>query len=257
MLRRLREPAVYEELEGKGARLEAGLAPFGRVQRVGAMVTLFLADGAVRELRGRADERHRALRRALPPPARARDLRRAVAVRVPVRLARARRRGHRPHGRGRWRLLPTADLWDDDRRRGGGREPALGRARCAPSRSARAVFSPLAPERFALGLETIYEGYLVHYGRPRLFAPADEDEALLLGDYLYAHGLVRIAATGELDAVATLAELISTCAHLRAEGRPRATATPGSTRARRLGGEPRRRRRSTRARSRTHASRFG
>jgi hypothetical protein len=79
------------------------------------------------------------------------------------------------------------------------------------------IFGPLAPERFALGLETIYEGYLVHYGRSRLFAPADGETALLLGDYLYAHGLVRIAATGELDAVVTLAELISTCAHLRAE----------------------------------------
>ena len=79
------------------------------------------------------------------------------------------------------------------------------------------VFGPLAPDRFALGLETIYEGYLVHYGRPRLFSPAEGDVALLLGDYLYAHGLVRIAATGDLDAVATLAELISTCAQLRAE----------------------------------------
>ena len=79
------------------------------------------------------------------------------------------------------------------------------------------VFGPLAPDRFALGLETIYEGYLVHYGRPRLFSPADADLALLVGDYLYAHGLVRIAATGDLNAVATLAELISTCAHLRAE----------------------------------------
>jgi len=79
------------------------------------------------------------------------------------------------------------------------------------------VFSPLAEERFALGLETIYEGYLVHYGESRLFDPADDDSALLLGDYLYAHGLVRIAATGELDAVVVLAELISTCAHLRAE----------------------------------------
>jgi len=47
------------------------------------------------------------------------------------------------------------------------------------------VFSPLAEERFALGLETIYEGYLLHYGVPRLFAPADEDTALLLG-VLYA-----------------------------------------------------------------------
>jgi hypothetical protein len=79
-----------------------------------------------------------------------------------------------------------------------------------------AVFGLLVPKRFALGLETIYEGYLVHYGRPRLFDPADDEVALLLGDYLYAHGLVRIAATGEIDAVAALAALISTCAHLRA-----------------------------------------
>ena len=81
------------------------------------------------------------------------------------------------------------------------------------------VFGELVPERFALGVETIYEGYLLHYGRPRLFAPPDDDVALLLGDYLYAHGLVRIAATGDLDAVAALAELISTCAALRADGK--------------------------------------
>jgi glutamate-1-semialdehyde 2,1-aminomutase len=43
VLRRLREPAVYEELERRGARLEEGLAPFGLVQRVGAMLTLFAA----------------------------------------------------------------------------------------------------------------------------------------------------------------------------------------------------------------------
>ena len=49
VLRRLREPSVYEQLEAKGARLEAGLAPFGRVQRVGAMATLFLAEGPVRD----------------------------------------------------------------------------------------------------------------------------------------------------------------------------------------------------------------
>jgi glutamate-1-semialdehyde 2,1-aminomutase len=41
VLRRLRDPGVYEELERRSARLEAGLAPFGRVQRVGAMLTLF------------------------------------------------------------------------------------------------------------------------------------------------------------------------------------------------------------------------
>jgi hypothetical protein len=81
-----------------------------------------------------------------------------------------------------------------------------------------AVFSALAPDVHALGLETIYEGYLVHYGRSRLFAPPDRDTALLLGDYLYAHGLVRIAETGDVEAVSDLAELISRCAQLRAEG---------------------------------------
>jgi hypothetical protein len=82
------------------------------------------------------------------------------------------------------------------------------------------VFSLLCDEPFALGIETIYEGYLCHYGRPRLFAPADDELALLLGDYLYAHGLVRVAATGDVDAVAELAELISLCARLRAERAP-------------------------------------
>jgi hypothetical protein len=80
------------------------------------------------------------------------------------------------------------------------------------------VFGALVPEPLALGVETIYEGYLVHYGRPRLFEPPDEDVALLLGDYLYAHGLVRVAATGDIEAVAALAELISACAALRADG---------------------------------------
>ena len=70
-----------------------------------------------------------------------------------------------------------------------------------------------------MGLETIYEGYLVHYGRPRLFSPRDVDTALLLGDYLYAHGLVRVARSGDAGAVADLAELISLCAQARAEGR--------------------------------------
>ena len=48
VLRRLREPVIYEALEQKGARLEAGLRRFGRVHRVGAMATLFLADGDIR-----------------------------------------------------------------------------------------------------------------------------------------------------------------------------------------------------------------
>jgi glutamate-1-semialdehyde 2,1-aminomutase len=48
VLRRLRDPAVYEELERRGARLEEGLAPHGRVRRVGGMLTLFMTDGGIR-----------------------------------------------------------------------------------------------------------------------------------------------------------------------------------------------------------------
>lgn len=135
--------------------------------------------------------------------------------------------------------MPTSsatDLFDAIAAEAAAESPLWGEAlRADPEREA--VFGPLAPERFALGLETIYEGYLVHYGRPRLFAPGDEETALLLGDYLYAHGLVRISATGELDAVSALAELISTCAHLRAEGADGdGQAWIGAVR--RLGGEP-------------------
>ncbi len=79
------------------------------------------------------------------------------------------------------------------------------------------VFSPLGEARYALGLETIYEGYLVHYGRPRLFAAPDDDTALLLGDYLYAHGVARISALHDVAAVADLSDLISLCSQLRAE----------------------------------------
>ena len=48
VIRRLKDPVVYEELERRGARLEAGLAAYGRVQRVGAMATLFQAKDQVR-----------------------------------------------------------------------------------------------------------------------------------------------------------------------------------------------------------------
>jgi hypothetical protein len=97
--------------------------------------------------------------------------------------------------------------------------PLWGDAALPPEQREREpVFSRLGPDGHALGLETIYEGYLVHYGRSRLFAADDRDTALLLGDYLYAHGLVRVAETGDVRAVSDLAELISRCAQLRAEG---------------------------------------
>jgi glutamate-1-semialdehyde 2,1-aminomutase len=48
VLRRLRDVTVYDELELRGQQLERGLAEFGTVQRVGAMLTLFYRDRPVR-----------------------------------------------------------------------------------------------------------------------------------------------------------------------------------------------------------------
>jgi glutamate-1-semialdehyde 2,1-aminomutase len=47
VLRRLRDESVYDELERRSARLADGLGPYGRVQRVGAMLTLFTGSDPV------------------------------------------------------------------------------------------------------------------------------------------------------------------------------------------------------------------
>ena len=69
-------------------------------------------------------------------------------------------------------------------------------------------------------LDAIREGYELHYGSPRAFAGMDDDLRLLAGDALYAVGLSRLAETGDLKAVAELADLISDCARAQAEGAP-------------------------------------
>jgi hypothetical protein len=115
-------------------------------------------------------------------------------------------------------LQSTTEVWETIASEAG-QESGLWRAALRPQdqQERLPVFSRLGEERYALGIETIYEGYLLHYGRPRLFAPEDHDAALLLGDYLYAHGLVRIEQVGSVDAVSDLAELIALCAYLRAD----------------------------------------
>lgn len=75
------------------------------------------------------------------------------------------------------------------------------------------------PERRFV-LEAVYEGYLMHYGEPRAFAGLEPDLRLLGGDALYALGLARLAESGDLEAVAVLADLISGVARAHAEGRP-------------------------------------
>jgi hypothetical protein len=73
-------------------------------------------------------------------------------------------------------------------------------------------------EAYPLLVEAIREGYLQHYGAGRVVRPDDPDLALLAGDRLYALGLERLAALGDLDAVAELADVIALCAQAHAEG---------------------------------------
>jgi hypothetical protein len=77
-----------------------------------------------------------------------------------------------------------------------------------------------APGEYASLVESIREGYLLHYGEPRVVVGADRDLALLAGDYLYARGLERLAALVDLEAVRELSDLISLSAqvHTQANG---------------------------------------
>jgi hypothetical protein len=77
---------------------------------------------------------------------------------------------------------------------------------------------------YAVVVESVREGYLLHYGRPRLIDPPDADLALLAGDYLYAKGLGLLAAEGDLASVRLLADLISASAELHADGTTPSTA---------------------------------
>ena len=87
---------------------------------------------------------------------------------------------------------------------------------CAAQRGGpEAIARPGA--ELALVLESIFEGYLLHYGRSRLVDTADEDLRLLAGDHLYAVGLSHLARLGDLDAVRALADLITLCARAHAD----------------------------------------
>jgi hypothetical protein len=102
-------------------------------------------------------------------------------------------------------------------------EPVFGPLAAAGPRAAA------APAEYSLLVEAVREGYLLHYGEPRLLAGHDPDLALLAGDYLYALGIERLAALGDSAAVRELADLISLCAQLHTEGR--AAAAPALWRA--------------------------
>ncbi|MFL5823641.1 MAG: hypothetical protein ACJ764_09395 [Solirubrobacteraceae bacterium] len=77
-----------------------------------------------------------------------------------------------------------------------------------------------AAEEYELLLEMILEGSRLHYGSPRVVHTDDPDLALLLGDELYALGLARLAALGDLEAVSELADVISLVAQAHATSDP-------------------------------------
>jgi hypothetical protein len=98
-----------------------------------------------------------------------------------------------------------------------------GSAAAASGPAQKAASGPRTTHRraeYELLLEMILEGSRLHYGAPKVVRTDDPDLALLVGDQLYALGLARLAALGDLEAVRILAETIASLAQTHAEGRP-------------------------------------
>jgi hypothetical protein len=95
-------------------------------------------------------------------------------------------------------------------------EPVLGSLAAAGPRTTTTA------GEYALVVEAVREGYLLHYepAAARVVRDADADLALLAGDYLYALGLDRLATLGDLEAVRELSDLISLAAQLHDGERP-------------------------------------
>lgn len=103
-----------------------------------------------------------------------------------------------------------------------------------PADEALLAAVPAGP--YALTLAAVREGYLLHYAQgTAVDAAQDPDLALLGGDRLYALALAELAALGDLDAVALLAELISDCARAHAEGDEARAAVAWEAAARAIG----------------------
>jgi hypothetical protein len=75
-------------------------------------------------------------------------------------------------------------------------------------------------EEYELLVEAIYEGYLLHYGSPRVVRTPEADLGLLAGDQLYAIGLARLVGLGDTLAVAELADTITLSALAQGAGEP-------------------------------------
>jgi hypothetical protein len=85
------------------------------------------------------------------------------------------------------------------------------------TRAAAGSRAAAAPREYGLVFAAVREGYQLHYHEGRIVRPDEADLALLGGDRLYALGLARLAALGDLEAVTELADLISLCAQAHAD----------------------------------------
>jgi hypothetical protein len=110
-----------------------------------------------------------------------------------------------------------------------------------PSPGALAAAGPRAAgrrEEYELLVEAIYEGYLLHYCRPRVLRAPEADLGLLAGDRLYAIGLARLVALGDAAAVAELADTITLSALAHGAGRSELAAAVWQAGARSVGWGP-------------------
>ncbi len=109
-------------------------------------------------------------------------------------------------------------------------EPGAGAERGGRCESSGTPFSPATlaangpraagrREEYELLVEAIYEGYLLHYGAPRVVRVSEADMRLLAGDQLYAIGLARLVELGDTLAVAELADTITLSALAQGAGR--------------------------------------
>ncbi len=100
-----------------------------------------------------------------------------------------------------------------------GQEKLNGNAASSPARIAAAGPRTRAhAQEYELLVEAIYEGYLLHYGAPRVVRAPEADLRLLAGDRLYAIGLARLVELGDTTAVAELADTITLSALAQGAG---------------------------------------
>jgi hypothetical protein len=116
--------------------------------------------------------------------------------------------------------------------------PREGAGPAAPSPASVACEGPRAEgrrEEYELLVEAIYEGYLLHYGSPRVVRAPEADLGLLAGDQLYAIGLARLVELGDTLAVAELADTMTLSALAQGAGEQELAAEVWSAGARAVG----------------------